>query len=77
MWNIELRPEIKKELKDPEGFAKGLGWVYNGLTICMAGVGMMAILYFTRPQNVLHPTWIILLGFAIVAVGEWKKFRSK
>ena len=44
MFNVQLRPEVRKELKDPDGFASGLGIVYAGLTITMAGV-LICILY--------------------------------
>ncbi len=77
MWKVELRPEIRKELKDPDRFAKGLAAVYTGLTVTMSGVAIMFILYFTKPEHVLHPTWLLFIGFAIVAWGEWEKFRSK
>ncbi|MDP7551826.1 MAG: hypothetical protein QF791_01385 [Nitrospinaceae bacterium] len=77
MWEVELKPEIKKELKDPEKFAKGMAKVYNGITITMVGVGMMFILYFTRPEHVLHPLWIQLLGLAVAGWGEWQKFKAK
>lgn len=77
MFNVELRPEIKKELKDPERFAKGMGNVYLGLFTTMSGVVLMLILYFNKPEHVLHPTWILLLGLGFCAWGEWQKFRSK
>lgn len=77
MWKVELKPEFKRELKDPERFAKGLSTVYTGLTLTMSGVALMLVLYFTRPEHVLHPTWLLLLGLGVVAWGEWQKFRSK
>ncbi len=77
MWKVELRPEIRKELKDPDRFARGLSAVYTGLTITMSGVVMMLILYFAKPEHVLHPTWLLFIGFAVVGWGEWEKFRSK
>jgi hypothetical protein len=77
MWQIELKPEIRKELKDPEKFAKGMEKVYTGLTLTMCGVVMMLILYFAKPEHVLHPFWLIILGFAVVGWGEWQKFRAK
>ncbi|MFQ5449341.1 MAG: hypothetical protein ACE5E9_01860 [Nitrospinaceae bacterium] len=64
-------------MKDPERFAKGLSTVYTGLTLTMSGVALMLVLYFTRPEHVLHPTWLLLLGLGVVAWGEWQKFRSK
>ena len=77
MWEVELRPEIKKELKNPDKYVKGMNMTYNGITITMVGVIMMMILYFTRPENVLHPFWIQILGMLIAAWGEFLKFRAK
>ncbi len=77
MFNVQLRPEVRKELKDPDGFANGMGIVYTGLLITMAGVVMMLILYFNKPEHVLHPTWILFSGLGIVAWGEIKKARCK
>ncbi|GJL79233.1 MAG: hypothetical protein NPINA01_22220 [Nitrospinaceae bacterium] len=77
MFQVELRPEIKKQLKDPEKFAKGLATVYTGLVLAMSGVGIMLFLFFTKPENVLHPTWLMLLGLGVAAWGEWMKYRAK
>ncbi|HAX46762.1 MAG: hypothetical protein QF687_00905 [Nitrospinaceae bacterium] len=77
MWQIELRPEIKKELKDPDKYVQGMRWTYNGLTITMVGVGMMFILYFVKPEHVLRPFWIQILGLVVAGRGEWLKFRWK
>ncbi len=77
MFKVELRPEIRKTLKDPDRFAKGLATVYTGLLLAMSGVGIMLFLFFQKPENVLHPTWLILSGLAIIAWGEWQKFRAK
>jgi hypothetical protein len=77
MFKVELRPEIRKTLKDPDRFAKGLSAVYTGLVLAMGGVVIMLFLFFQKPENVLHPTWLIILGLVIVAWGEWQKFRSK
>ncbi|MFQ5717295.1 MAG: hypothetical protein ACE5GQ_09365 [Nitrospinales bacterium] len=77
MWKVTLKPEARKALKNPDRFASGLGNVYDGLTIAMCGVGFMLILYFNKPEDVLKPTWIILLGLGLAAWGEWKKMRSK
>ena len=77
MFEVELKPEIKKQLKDPERFAKGLATVYTGLVLAMSGVGIMLFLFFTKPEHVLHPTWLMLLGLAVVAWGEWTKYRAK
>jgi len=43
----------------------------------MSGVGIMLFLFFQKPENVLHPTWLIISGLAIIAWGEWQKFRAK
>jgi len=77
MWEVELKPEIKKDLRDPKQYVKGMNMTYNGITITMVGVLMMMILYFTRPEHVLHPLWIQILGMLIAAWGEFLKFRSK
>ena len=77
MWKVELKPEVRRELKDPELFAKGLANVYTGLTVTMAAVVFMLILFFQKPDQVLKPSWIILAGFAIIGWGEWQKWRGK
>ena len=77
MFKYQLRPEIRKQLKDPDGFEKGLTAVFMGLVVCMSGVALMLVLYFNKPEHVLHPTWILFLGFAIVGWGEYKKFKCK
>ena len=77
MWEVELKPEIKKELRDPEKYVKGMNMTYNGMTITMVGVLMMLILYFMRPEHVLHPLWIEILGLLVAAWGEFLKFRAK
>ena len=77
MWEVELKPEIRKELTDPGKYVKGMNMTYNGMTITMVGVIMMLILYFTRPEHVLHPFWIQILGLIVAGWGEWIKFRAK
>ena len=77
MWEVELKPEIKKELRDPEKYVKGMNMTYNGMTIAMVGVLMMVILYLTRPEHVLHPFWVQILGLLIAGWGEFLKFRAK
>ena len=77
MWEVELRPEIKKELKNPDKYVKGMNMTYNGMTITMVGVLMMMILYFMRPEHVLHPLWIEILGLLVAGWGEFLKFRAK
>jgi len=77
MWEVELKPEIKKELRDPEKYVKGMNMTYNGMTIAMVGVLMMVILYFTRPEHVLRPFWVQILGLLIAGWGEFLKFRAK
>ena len=77
MWEVALKPEIKKELRAPAKYVKGMNMTYNGITITMVGVLMMMILYFTRPEHVLHPFWIQILGLLIAGWGEFLKFRAK
>ena len=77
MWEVELKPEIKKDLRDPKQYAKGMNMTYNGITITMVGVLMMMILYFTRPEHVLQPFWIQILGMLVAGWGEFVKFRAK
>ena len=77
MWEVELKPEIKKDLRDPKQYVRGMNMTYNGITITMVGVLMMMILYFTRPEHVLRPFWIQILGMLIAAWGEFLKFRAK
>ena len=77
MWEVELKPEIKKELRDPEKYVKGMNMAYNGITIAIVGVLMMIILYFIRPEHVLHPFWIQILGMIVAGWGEFLKFRAK
>ena len=77
MWEVELKPEIRKGLSDPEKYVKGMNMTYNGMTITMVGVVMMLILYFTRPEHVLHPFWIQILGLLVAGWGEYIKFRAK
>ena len=77
MREVELKPEIKKELRDPEKYVKGMNMTYNGITITMVGVLMMMILYFMRPEHVLHPLWIEILGLLVAGWGELLKFRAK
>ena len=77
MWKVELKPEIKRGLKNPERFASGMSNVYTGLIVTMCGVAFMLILFFQKPDDVLKPTWIILLGLGLVAWGEWQKFSSR
>ena len=77
MIKVTLRPEVRKGLKDPDGFASGLRIVYSGLLITMAGVALMLFLYFNKPEHVLHPTWILFAGLGIVIWGEIKKGRCK
>ena len=77
MWEVELKPEIKKELRDPKQYVKGMNMTYNGMTIAMVGVLMMMILFFTRPEHVLHPFWIQILGMLVAGWGEFLKFRAK
>ena len=77
MFQVELKPEIRKQLKDPEKFAKGMSWVYTGLVLAMSGVAIMLMLYFTKPEDVLNPTWLMLIGLAVAGWGEWLKYKGK
>ena len=77
MWHIELKPEIKKQLKNPELFATGIGNVYVGATVGMAGVLLMLIFYFTDPEHVLLPSWIMVAGLGFACWGEWQKAKAK
>ncbi len=77
MFRFKLRPEIRKQMKDPDLFIKGMEKVYGGLMIAMAGVVLMMILYFHNPKNVLHPTWILFIGLGLAAWGEWQKYKGK
>jgi len=67
----------QKRPRDPKQYVKGMNMTYNGITITMVGVLMMMILYFTRPEHVLHPFWIQILGMLIAGWGEFLKFRAK
>lgn len=77
MFQFKLKPEIAKEMKDPDLFVKGMEKVHWGLIITMAGVGLMLILYFNEPEKVLHPTWILFTGLGLCAWGEWQKYKGK
>ena len=77
MCEVELKPEIRRELSDPKKYVKGMNMTYNGITITMVGVVMMLILYFTKPEHVLHPFWIQILGLVVAGWGEYIKFRAK
>ena len=77
MWQVELRPEVKKQLKNPELFAKGIGNVYAGATVGMGGVLLMLYFYFVQPENVLLPSWIMVAGLGLAGWGEWQKIKSK
>jgi hypothetical protein len=77
MFRFQLKPEIRKQMKNPEMFEMGMEKVYWGLIITMAGVGLMLILYFNKPENVLHPTWILFIGLGLCFWGEWQKYKGK
>ena len=77
MFQYKLKPEFRKQLKDPDLFEKGMEKVYWGLIIAMAGVGLMMILYFNDPEKVLHPTWIMFCGLALAGWGEFQKYKGK
>jgi hypothetical protein len=77
MFQYKLKPEFRKQLRDPDLFEQGMEKVYWGLIIAMAGVGLMMILYFNDPVNVLKPTWILLIGLGLAGFGEWQKYKGK
>ena len=77
MFRFQLKPEIRKQMKNPDLFVMGMEKVYWGLIITMAGVVLMLILYFNKPENVLHPTWILFIGLGLCAWGEWQKYKGK
>ncbi len=77
MFRYVLRPEIRKQMKDPDLFENGMDKVHMGLIICMSGVGLMLFLYFNDPEKVLHPTYILFGGLALAGWGEWQKFKGK
>lgn len=77
MFHFELRPEVRKALKNPDLFCKGMDTLHWGLIISMSGVALMMILYFKDPENVLHPTWLLFAGLGLCAWGEWQKYRAK
>ena len=77
MFQFKLKAEIRKQMKDPDLFIKGMEKVYGGLMIAMAGVVLMMILYFHNPENVLHPTWILFIGLGLAGWGEWQKYKGK
>jgi hypothetical protein len=77
MFRFQLKPEIRKQMKDPDLFVQGMEKVYWGMIIAMAGVGLMMILYFNKPENVLHPTWILFIGLGLAGWGEWQKYKGK
>ncbi|PIQ97256.1 MAG: hypothetical protein COV67_05190 [Nitrospinae bacterium CG11_big_fil_rev_8_21_14_0_20_56_8] len=77
MFKIELHPQMRRELKDPDRFIKGMEISYWGMIITMFGVLVMLFLYFQIPEHVLHPTWILVIGFIIIGVGEYQKFKAR
>ncbi|NIP99923.1 MAG: hypothetical protein GWM98_05615 [Nitrospinaceae bacterium] len=77
MFQFKLKPEFRKELKNPDLFEKGMEKVYWGLIVTMAGVLLMLVLYVKDPEKVLHPTWILFAGLALCIWGEWQKYKGK
>ena len=77
MWEVKLKTEIAKQLNDPETFTKGLANVYAGLFLAMAGVMVMLFLFSQDSKHILKPFWLMLLGFSLVAWGEWQKYKSR
>ncbi len=77
MFRFQLKPEIRKQMKDPDLFIQGMEKMYWGLIITMAGVVLMLILYINDPEKVLHPTWILFIGLGLCGWGEWQKYKGK
>ncbi len=77
MFHFELKPEVRKELKDPDRFVKGQESMYWGILIAMGSVVMMLVLMFKDPEKVLHPVWLMFLGLALCGWGEYQKFRAR
>ena len=77
MFEFKLRPEVRKQLKNPDLFVKGQEKVYWGITIALSGVIFIGILIFKDPENSLNPSWIIIVGIVLAFWGEFQKFRAK
>ncbi len=77
MFEFKLRPEIRKQLKNPDLFIKGQEKLHWGLILMLSGVIMMGILVFQDPEKSTHPFWLILVGLALAFWGEIQKFRAK
>ena len=77
MFHFELKPEMRKELKDPDRFVKGQESLYWGILIAMGSVVMMLFLMFKDPEKVLHPVWLMFLGLGLCAWGEFQKYRAR
>jgi hypothetical protein len=77
MWNVQLKPEFRKELRDPDRFVKGMGNVFAGVMIAMCGVLTMLFLYFYDPKNVLAPSVLMVIGLGMAGWGEWQKHKAK
>jgi hypothetical protein len=77
MFRFQLRPEIRKQMKDPDLFVKGMEKTYWGIIIAMAGVVLMMILYFNDPINAVKPAWILVIGLGLAGFGEWQKYKGK
>jgi len=77
MFEFKLRPEIRKELKNPELFIKGQEKLHWGLIIALSGVIMMGILVFQDPEKSVNPVWLIVVGLVLAFWGEFQKYRAK
>ena len=73
MFNFQLRPEVRKELKNPDLFIKGQEKLYWGILLAMCSVVLMLILLFKDPEKVLHPTWLMGVGWALILWGLWQR----
>lgn len=77
MFQFKLKPEMRKQLKDPDRFVRGQEMVGWGIIVSMAGVVMSGILIFQDPEKSTHPVWLMILGLLVAGYGEFTKFRSK
>ncbi len=77
MFQVELKPEFKKQIKDPELFTKGTEKMYSGIFIAMAGVFIMLILMFTHPEDVLKPSFLMVIGLALAGWGLIQRLKAE
>lgn len=77
MFEFKLRPEVRKELKNPELFIQGQEKTHWGIIIMLGGVIMIGILVFQDPEKSLNPGWLIVVGLVLAFWGEIQKYRAK